>query len=185
MVFVQAPIIAIASAIFLISIFLPNVQAVCTTRTSNTTLCLTGPNGNPVCITGPRGATLCAGLSQTVNITKSSYASNMTYGKNADVTIEPNCAWDDIRYDSYLHTCYQPTILYLKPGTWAVWKNDDVWPHTVTSGSPTDQVLQGYYFDSKAIEPGDSYSYQFKYPGAYPYFDEFNWWETGLVIVKK
>lgn len=183
MVFAQAGVVVIVFPIILTSFFLPIAHAVCTIR-PNDIVCMTGPQGTPVCITGPTGGRLCAGMSQTINITKSSSATNMTHG-NPDVIIRPNCASEDMSYGSYLHTCYQPNTFYVKPGTIAVWKNDDMLPHTVTSGSPIAAISRGYYFDSKAIEPGASFSYKFKFLGAYPYFDSFNWWETGLVIVRK
>jgi len=142
------------------------------------------PNAHATCVIGPSGSTLCAGMSQTVNI-KSSSASNIPYGKNPDVTIIPNCALSDIRYGDYYNTCYQPTTLYVKLGTQVIWQNDDSWQHTVTFGNPWNELSQGYFFDSGTIYPGDSFSYKFNQEGAYPYFDSFNWWETGLVIVKK
>lgn len=161
----HASMITIASVLVLVAICLPNVHA--------------------TCVTGPGETTICAGISQTVNITKSSPASNMTYGKNPDVIITPNCALNDLRYWDYMNSCYQPNTLYVKLGTRVVWKNDDTSPHSVTFGNSLTAVSQGYFFDSKTIEPGGSFSYKFNLPGAYPYFDSFNWFETGLVIVKR
>ena len=157
--------IAITSIVVLVSIYFPNVHA--------------------TCVIGPSGSTLCAGMSQRVNITKSNSVSNIPYGKNSDVIIMPDCALNDIRYGDYFNTCYQPTILYVKLGTNVIWQNDDTWQHTVTYGNPRSELSRGYFFDSKAIDPGESFSYQFNLEGSYPYFDGFNWWETGLVIVKK
>jgi plastocyanin len=140
---------------------------------------------NATCVTGPSGATICAGMSQTINIAKSNFTTSIAHNGNPHVIITPDCATNDIRYGNYFNTCYQPSTLYVKSGTVVTWQNDDTWQHTVTYGSMWTELSQGYFFDSKAIEPGESYSYQFKYPGAYPYFDRFNWWETGLIFVKK
>ena len=138
---------------------------------------------NAACVIGPSGSTICAGMSQTISTAK--YNSNtIAYNGNPDVIITPDCATNDIRYGDYFSTCYQPSTLYVKPGTVVTWKNGDTWQHTVTYGNPWSALSQGYFFDSNAIEQGESFSYQFKYPGAYPYYDAFNWWETGLVIVK-
>jgi len=136
------------------------------------------------CVIGPNGATLCAGMSQTTNIAKSNSTTSIRNG-NPNVIITLDCATNDIRYGDYFNTCYQPSTLYVKSGTMVTWQNDDTWQHTVTYGNPWSELSQGYFFDSKAIGQGESYSYKFKYPGAYPYYDAFNWWETGLVVVKK
>ncbi|MGB6785657.1 MAG: hypothetical protein WBE60_07245 [Nitrosotalea sp.] len=136
------------------------------------------------CVTGPSGATICAGISEPISIAKSNSTTSISHNGNPQVIITPNCAANDIRYGSYFNTCYQPTTLYVKSGTIVTWQNNDTLQHTVTYGSMWSELSQGYFFDSKAMEPGESYSYQFKYPGAYPYFDEFNWWETGLMVKK-
>ncbi len=143
------------------------------------------PNVHAACVIGPSGSTLCAGMSQTVNIGKSGAVTNTPYGKNPDVVITPNCALNDIRYGDYYNTCFQPTTLFVKIGTTVIWQNDDTWQHTVTYGNPWNELVKGYYFDSKTIDSGESFSHQFNLEGAYPYFDSFNWWETGLIIVKK
>jgi plastocyanin len=140
---------------------------------------------NATCVIGPNGATICAGMSQTINVAKSNYTTSVTYNGNPNVIITSGCAINDIKYGDYLNTCYQPSTLYVESGTRVTWQNDDTLQHTVTYGNPWSALSQGYFFDSKAIGPGESYSYQFKYPGVYPYFDSFNWWETGLIVVKK
>jgi plastocyanin len=137
---------------------------------------------NAVCVIGPNGSTICAGMSQTISIAKSN--STVAYNGIPNVIITLDCAANDIRYGDYFNTCYQPTTLYVKSGTVVTWQNDDTWQHTVTYGNPWSALSQGYFFDSKAMGQGEGYSYQFKYTGAYPYYDAFNWWETGLVIVK-
>jgi hypothetical protein len=162
---VQPSIIVITATIMFITNYLPDVHA--------------------TCVIGPSGATICAGLSQVINITKSNYATNGTPDRNPDVIITLGCAINDIRYGDYFNTCYQPSPLYVKLGTRVTWQNDDTWQHSVTYGNPRQAILAGYFFDSNTIEPGHSFSYQFNYLGAYPYYDALNWWETGLVIVKK
>jgi len=141
-------------------------------------------DANATCVTSPRGSTICAGMDQTINIAKSN-SSSFTYTENPQVMITLNCAINDIHYGDYLNSCYQPSVLHVGVGTTVTWKNDDIWQHTITYGNPFGELSQGYFFDSKAIEQGESFSYNFKYPGAYPYYDDFNWWETGVVIVSK
>ena len=137
---------------------------------------------NATCIIGPNGSTICAGMSQTTSTAKSN--STIAYNGIPNVIIALDCATNDISYGDYLNTCYQPSTLYVKSGTRVTWQNDDTGQHTVTYGNPWSELSQGYFFGSKALGQGESFSYQFKYPGAYPYYDAFNWWETGLVIVK-
>ena len=140
---------------------------------------------NATCVIGPSGSTLCAGMSQTINIPKSNHAENVVHNGIPNVIIIPSCAINDIRYGDYFNTCYQPTTLYVTPGTIVTWQNNDTFQHTVTYGNPWSELAQGYFFGSEILGPGDSYSHVFKYPGAYPYYDAFNFWETGLIVVKK
>jgi len=139
------------------------------------------PSVRATCVIGQNGATLCAGTSTQVKITKS----HATNAGNPDVTITLGCALNDIRYGDYFNSCYQPLVLYVPLGTRVTWQNDDTWQHSVTYGNPWQELSTGYFFDSGIMQSGQSFSYQFKYPGVYPYYDTFNWWETGLVIVKK
>jgi len=104
---------------------------------------------------------------------------------HASVSITLGCGPKDIHYGSYLNTCYQPTVLVVKPGTTVTWRNDDTTIHSVTDGNVWVVYSISYFFDSVTLEPGQTFSYQYNYPGAYPYFDTFNPWETGVVIVEK
>ena len=104
---------------------------------------------------------------------------------NASIIITLGCGPKDIDHGSYLNTCYQPTVLIVKPGTTVTWRNDDTSVHSVTDGNAWVYYSVNYFFESATLQPGETFSYQYNYPGAYPYFDSFNPWETGLVIVEK
>lgn len=143
------------------------------------------PYVHATCVTAPNGGTLCAGMSQTISITKSNTVKAITSSERPDVVIALNCELNGIRYGDYYNSCYQPPVLYIHPGTIVTWNNNDNASHSVTYGNRWDALSSGYFFNSNSIEPGQSFSYQFKYQGAYPYYDMFNWWETGLVIVKR
>lgn len=56
---------------------------------------------------------------------------------------------------------YQPAELTVHSGETVVWKNEDIFPHTV---SATDQS-----FDSGTIQPGASWTYVAKSSGAHAY----------------
>ncbi len=56
---------------------------------------------------------------------------------------------------------FQPTTIDVKRGDSIVWVNKDPFPHTVTSASGT--------FDSKEIQPGESWSYKVQQSGDVPY----------------
>jgi plastocyanin len=162
---VQSAIIVIAAIAVLVTNYFPDVHA--------------------TCAVGPNGAAICAGLSQANNITKSNSVANGAHGGTPDVIITLGCAVNDIRYGEYSNTCYHPSTLYVKLGTRVTWQNDDTWQHSVTYGNPWQALSTGYFFDSNTIDSGQSFSYRFNYLGTYPYYDALNWWETGLVIVKK
>jgi hypothetical protein len=162
---IQLSVIVIAGIVAIITNFIPDVHA--------------------TCITGPSGATICAGMSQSINMTRPNTNEFVAHGENPDVVITLDCEMNGIRYGDYYNTCYQPPILYVTPGSIVTWKNDDTVQHSVTYGNRWDALSSGYFFDSQSIEPGQSFSYQFRYQGAYPYYDAFNWWETGLVVVKR
>ncbi len=55
------------------------------------------------------------------------------------------------------------------------WVNDDTMPHTVTA---TDKT-----FDSKNLDPGQTYTYTFTLPGTYTYYCAYHSWMKGEVIV--
>ncbi len=138
------------------------------------------------CATSPTGSTLCAGPPPvSSNSTVRSQGSPYSDKEKSDVTITLGCATRDIGYGSYSNTCYQPTVLIVKLGSKVSWRNDDISLHSVTYGNPWLMHSIGYFFDSGTLEPGQTFTYQFNYLGAYPYFDNFNAWETGVVIVKK
>ena len=79
-------------------------------------------------------------------------------------------------------TCYDPGDATIQPRTAVAWTNIDATAHTVTSGSPSDNVT-GKVFDSGEIGPGGTYTFVFMSPGTYPYFCSIHPWMTGQVTV--
>ena len=76
---------------------------------------------------------------------------------------------------------YDPNPLYVSTIDQVLWSNDDVVPHTVTSG--TSPSVQDGKFDSLIILPNGTYTHQFGQPGDYPYFCQLHPWMVGTVVV--
>ncbi|MGA8036223.1 MAG: cupredoxin family copper-binding protein [Candidatus Acidiferrales bacterium] len=70
---------------------------------------------------------------------------------------------------------FGPKAVTVAPGTKVVWTNRDDIPHTVVS---TDKL-----FKSKALDTGDSFSFEFTKPGKYAYFCSIHPEMTGEVEV--
>jgi DNA-binding beta-propeller fold protein YncE/plastocyanin len=64
-------------------------------------------------------------------------------------------------------TAYQPNPLQINVGDTVTWTNDDLQPHTVTSGE--DATPDGR-LDSSIMAPGATFSHTFTEAGEYPYF---------------
>lgn len=80
-------------------------------------------------------------------------------------------------------SCYYPNPLIISKGDTVTWTNKDYLKHTVTSGIPTGEVA-GTIFDSKVIEPGQTFKFTFRKVGTYDYFCVLHPWMQGQVIVK-
>jgi plastocyanin len=72
---------------------------------------------------------------------------------------------------------FGPMSLKVPAGTTVTWTNNDDVPHTVVSADKTT-------FRSKALDTGDSFSYTFTKPGAYPYFCSVHPKMTAEVVVQ-
>jgi len=84
----------------------------------------------------------------------------------------PGCQEDD--------TCFIPSTIEVGPGTTVTWENNDIVPHTVTSGaagSPTGE------FDSGLTDGGTTFEHTFEEVGEYPYFCLVHPWMAGTVFV--
>src|SRR5437867_11843942 len=62
---------------------------------------------------------------------------------------------------------YDPNPLYVSTIDQVRWSNDDVVPHTVTSGFSGNHDVK---FDSLIILPNATYTHNFHQPANYPYF---------------
>lgn len=72
---------------------------------------------------------------------------------------------------------FNPSTLAVKAGTKVTWTNNDTVPHTVTSDSAG-------LFDSKAIAPGQSFSFTFTTPGTVSYHCAIHSMMKGTVNVE-
>lgn len=77
--------------------------------------------------------------------------------------------------------CYDPPNAEIFAGGEIIWRNDDLSPHTVTSGI----VITGPdgNFDSGLISVGEVFSHRFDDTGEFPYFCMIHPWATGKVTV--
>ncbi|MGI0059148.1 MAG: cupredoxin domain-containing protein, partial [Nitrosotalea sp.] len=77
--------------------------------------------------------------------------------------------------------CFYPNPLTISRGDTVTWTNKDSLRHTVVSGIPTGEVA-GTIFDSKIIEPGQTFKFTFTNAGTYDYFCILHPWLQGQVI---
>ncbi len=70
---------------------------------------------------------------------------------------------------------FEDAAIEVGVGTTVTWTNNDIWPHTVTS-------VDGL-FDSRRIDPGETFSYTFAEPGEIAYFCEYHPGMQGTVLV--
>lgn len=80
------------------------------------------------------------------------------------------------------NSSYNPQTMTISQGTTVIWKNQDSYDHTITSGTPGHPTG---LFDSGNITPHGEYSYTFDSIGTYDYYCKFYLDKmTGTVIVK-
>jgi len=77
---------------------------------------------------------------------------------------------------------FVPGAIEVTQGTTITWFNQDVTPHTVTSGI-RDEENVGEIFDSPELQPGQEFSYTFNETGEYPYFCRYHPNMTGRISV--
>lgn len=77
--------------------------------------------------------------------------------------------------------CYDPPNVTIFVGGEIIWRNDDLSPHTVTSGI----VITGPdgNFNSGLISAKETFSHGFNEAGEFPYFCMIHPWATGMVTV--
>ena len=78
------------------------------------------------------------------------------------------------------YSCYDPFIAQINVRDTVIWKNLDVFLHTVTSTHPNDSFK---FFDSGGMQGEISFSHQFLFEGTYDYFCTVHPWMQGKIIV--
>ena len=78
-------------------------------------------------------------------------------------------------------SCYIPSIITVKQGQTATWKNEDVAFHSVTSGFYGEPST---LFDSGYLDPEQKFSVTFDEQGTFDYFCTLHPWMAGKVIVE-
>lgn len=79
---------------------------------------------------------------------------------------------------------FTPSTVTIDVGGEIVWINDDVLPHTVTSGSQDSGGPDGV-FDSGLLYPESTFTYRFTEAGEYVYYCIFHPWLTAAVVVQE
>ena len=78
--------------------------------------------------------------------------------------------------------CYDPSDVTIFVGGEILWRNDDLSPHTVTSG--TAITGPDGNFNSGLITAGQTFSNRFDASGEFPYFCMIHPWAVGSVTVE-
>jgi plastocyanin len=77
---------------------------------------------------------------------------------------------------------YEPNNVDTTVGSMVSWVNDDTAPHTVTTGTVTNNIpTPDGIFDSAIMNPGDRFPFVFGKAGEYPYYYTIHPWMTGKV----
>jgi plastocyanin len=76
---------------------------------------------------------------------------------------------------------YEPNPVRISVGDTVTWTNDDLQPHTATSGENANPDGR---FDSGIMAPGATFDFSFTEPGEYPYFCLLHPNQVGTVIVR-
>ena len=78
--------------------------------------------------------------------------------------------------------CYDPSTLIIFKGGEIIWRNDDSSAHTVSSGD----IVNGpdSLFDSRLIQPDETFSFKFEKTGKYDYFCMIHPWAKASITVQ-
>ena len=79
------------------------------------------------------------------------------------------------------NTCYIPSKISIRQGESVTWLNEDAAFHSVTSG--TYENPNGM-FDSRHLDPNESFTVKFEESGTFDYFCTLHPWMKGKVIVE-
>jgi plastocyanin len=81
---------------------------------------------------------------------------------------------------------FSPNVINVKIGDTVTWTNNDVIPHTVTSGTGPSDPNEGKEFDSglsTPLMPGITFFHKFAKAGEFPYFCQLHPAMAGTVTV--
>jgi len=79
------------------------------------------------------------------------------------------------------NTCFIPSKISIRQGESVTWLNEDAAFHSVTSG--TYENPNGM-FDSRYLDPNESFTVKFEESGTFDYFCTLHPWMNGKVIVE-
>jgi plastocyanin len=79
---------------------------------------------------------------------------------------------------------FNPSPINSTIGNTIIWINTDVETHTVTSGSPDNNITKGKEFDSGNLNPNQTFEHLFNKAGTYNYFCIIHPSMAGVINVK-
>jgi plastocyanin len=132
-------------------------------------------------------------ISKTLNQTKTSTATDIPSSSSANpsnitnkkITSTQIAAENKVLIgDEESEKPFNPSTMNIMIGNTITWKNNDVEIHTVTSGSPDNNIEKGKEFDSGNLNPKQTFEHIFRKAGTYNYFCIIHPTMTGVVNVK-
>ncbi len=131
-----------------------------------------------VVIGGGQNPEIFAGSARSAEEEPAAPATESSDGTSVSI---PAQAFDPANADQ----AYSPRSLTVTAGTTVTWTNEDIVPHTVTSGTSDGTVVSpDGTFDSGNIAVGDTWSVTFDEPGTFSYYCTPHPWMQGEVIVE-
>lgn len=133
-----------------------------------------------------------AGSPLLMNPASAQSGSNAATPHTAVVTIAKGAANPEVDLTlQKVGNWYTPKQTAVSVGDTVTWKNEDIEPHTVTSGlgggiqsvQTNEKGKPDGIFDSNFFSPGESWSRTFYNPGTYNYFCTIHPWMEGVVVV--
>lgn len=128
-------------------------------------------------------AAAAVGATATTGATEAPATDGATPDPVATDTVSiPDGAFDPQNSDR----AYDPPAIVVPVGTTVTWTNDDVLPHTVTTGSSDGRAGDpDGRVDSGDMAPGDTFAFTFDEVGEYHYYCTPHPWMQGLVVVEE
>lgn len=120
------------------------------------------------------------------HITKLTTSTGNRTNETKEITVKPTAISKHrvLIGDEESEKPFNPSPINASAGDTVTWVNTDVEIHTVTSGSPDNNITKGKEFDSANLNPKQTFDHTFDKVGTYTYFCIIHPSMTGVVNVK-